>query len=349
MPEPRNIKIPSTLIDAIDGLPDAAFLVADDGTILAVNSAAASMFEYSRSQLIGSHIEELMPSSARSYHLEVRTSALADRRPRDFSSGRAFDCERRGGDKFRADIMLSPTEIDGVPMTWASVRDLDRPSPLDANRQQVLDTFDAIGQMAASTFDLGNDFSKVASRFNEIIPHDRMSVMLISEQDPQMVEVAFLSGEGISRYEQGSIVPLADSATGWVAKAREMTWFNVKNAKFAPPGMQTGFKHGIIEGCGVPLFDGDDVIGMLGIETKNPDGFSEFQRGLIQRLASHLSVAVMNQRMRIRLTNQNDEIEAVGEIARIVSSSPDLDSAFSVVSELIEQQVVLSELSVGAE
>jgi len=341
-----KIEIPSALIDAINGLADAAFLVADDGVILAVNSAAAKMFDYSESQLVGSQVDELMPSAAREYHHGVRTGAVADRRPRHFTSGATFECERRGGDRFHADIMLSPTEIDSVPMTWAVVRDLDRPSPMDEGRRQALDTLDAIGYMTASTFDLSNDFSKVADRIKEIIPHDRMSVMLIYEEDPKMVEVAFLSGEVQSGYEQGALVPLVDSATSWVVKSRSVTSFTAKNARFSPPGMQAGFKQGLIEGFGVPLFDGDDVIGMLGLGTRNPQGFSEFQRGLIERMARHLSVAVMNQRMRARLHSQSDQLKAIGEIARVVSSTTDLNSAFTSVSALIARQVSYDRLSV---
>ena len=82
-----KIEVPASLIDAINGLPDAVFLVMDDGVIIAANVAADDMFGYSHSQLIGSQVDELMPAGAREYHHKVRTDATSDRRLRQFTSG----------------------------------------------------------------------------------------------------------------------------------------------------------------------------------------------------------------------------------------------------------------------
>ena len=109
--------IPVSIIDAINGLPDAAFLVSNDGTIVASNTMAAKMFGYTRAQLIGSQVDDLMPESARGYHRKVRLGAVEEPRPRSFTSGTTFECERRNGEVFQADINLSPTEIEGVPLT----------------------------------------------------------------------------------------------------------------------------------------------------------------------------------------------------------------------------------------
>jgi PAS domain S-box-containing protein len=46
--------IPVSLTGAVNGLPDAALVVGNDGVIVAVNTAAARMFGYTRTQLIGS-------------------------------------------------------------------------------------------------------------------------------------------------------------------------------------------------------------------------------------------------------------------------------------------------------
>ncbi len=346
MASTNMIEIPSSLIDAINGLPDAAFLVMDSGTIIAANVVADKMFGYSHSQLIGSQVDELMPAAARSYHHKVRTGASTDRRLRQFTSGRTFECERRDGEVFQADIMLSPTEIDGVPMTWAIVRDLDAPSEANAGRQQALAALDALGRMAASTFDLQNDFEEVAERLKEVVPHDRIGVALLCEDDPEMVEIAFLSGDDHPAFEAGERVPLSISATSWVVQTKARVLFTKRKSEFAPPAVLAGFEQGYTESCGAPLFDGKTVIGMLMLSTRRERGFSEFQKGLIDRLAAHLSVGIVNQRIRGRLQAKTREIESIGEIGKRISSSPDLNSAFLAACESINRLVPYDRLSV---
>ncbi|MCI0805068.1 MAG: PAS domain S-box protein, partial [Chloroflexi bacterium] len=326
----RNV--PATLIDAINGLPDAVFLVMDDGVIIAANTAAGEMFGYSQSQLLGSQVDELIPAGVRAYHQKVRTDAASDRRLRRFDSGRTFDCERRGGEVFQADVMLSPTRIDGVSMTWAIVRDLDAPNEADAGREQELSALDVIGHMAASAFNLHDDFPKVAERLKEVIPHNRIGVALLCEDDPDVVEIAFLSGEDHPIFKEGERTPISSSATGRVVQTRARVSFTKAKTEFAPPAILAGLKQGFNEYCGAPLFDGDSVIGMMMLSTRDARGFSEFQKGLIDRLAKHLSVGIVNERMRGRLRAKTREIESIGEIGKKISSSPDLDAAFSAAS-----------------
>lgn len=335
MTSTENIHVPDSLIDAVNALPDAAFLVGVDGVIVAVNNNASSVFGYSRSQLVGSSIDELMPESARGYHEKARESYESERKPRQFSSGRTFECERRDGSVFQADIVLSPTKIEGVPMTWALVRDLDQPTDLNAGRRQAMVALDTIGHMAASTFDLDKDFATVAERLQEVVPHDRIGLALLCEDDQEMVEIVFLAGDDHPLYKQGERVPRSSSTVGWVSETRAHVSFKKSKTEFAPPAILAGFKKGYTEVCAAPLFDGDSIIGSLVLSTREARGFSEFQKSLIARLANHLSVSVVNGRMREKLQAQVHETELISEIGQLISASPDLESAFSLARNSI--------------
>ncbi|MDG0870725.1 PAS domain S-box protein [Candidatus Lucifugimonas marina] len=340
------MRIPDSITDALNGLPDAAFLVDDAGTIVAVNDAATSMFGYSRGQLIGSIVDDLMPASAREYHKGVRTKALEDRKHRSFTSGSTFECERRDGELFQADINLSPTTIDGVAMTWALVRDLDGPAESNEGRRQALTTLDAIGRMATSTFDLENDFASVAEALNDVVSHDRIAVMLISENDPSLAEVLFVAGDVHPDYPVGTVVPVRDSAMSRVVAAGEPVSFTHRLLRTAPPAVKKGLDNGYTETYGVPLIDSEGVFGMVMVATKNPRMFSEFQKHLIARMGDHLAVAVTGQRMRTRVRDQAAEIDLVNEIGQVVSSSPDLGSEFSSAEDLIRGFVPFDRFSV---
>jgi len=329
--------IPVSVIDAVNGLPDAAFLVGNDGVIVAANTAAAKMFGYTHTQLIGSQVDELMPESAREYHKRVRLGAVEEPRPRSFTSGVTFECERRNGQLFQADINLSPTEIDGVPLTWAIVRDLDTSDQANTGCREAMVALDAIGRMAATTFNLERDFAAVAERLNEVVPHDRIAVMLIDEDDPSQIEVLAVAGEPHPDYPVGTKVAVSESAITWVTKSRGLVSFTSDQVEYAPPLAQLILRGGYTETFGVPLFDGDSIIGIVMAATKNPRKYSEFQKSLLVRMGDHLAVAVANQRMRVRVEAQSSVIELIGAIGKITSSSSDLKSAFSSANTSIQQ------------
>jgi PAS domain S-box-containing protein len=338
--------IPSPLTDAVNGLPDAAFLVGDDGVILTANIAATKMFGYSHGQLIGSQVDDLMPQSARGYHQSVREGAVADRKPRSFTSGTTFECERRGGELFQADINLSPTVVDGVQMTWALVRDLDGPTEANTGRRQALTALDAIGRMAASTFDLQKDFASVAARLNEVVPHDRIVVSLVREDDSTIADVSFVAGDVPRDYPVGTEIKVAETAIAWMQRSGQPVSFVCDQIEYAPPTVQTGLSEGYTETYCVPLFDGDEIVGSVIAGTKNPRKYSEFHKHLMSRMGDHLAVAIVNQRMRARVQAQADEIRLIGDIGQMVSSSTDLNEAFAAAEDLIRVFVHFDRLAI---
>jgi len=342
------MNIPSSLTDAVNGLPDAAFLVGDDGVIHAVNTAATNMFGYSQGQLVGSQVDDLMPESARDYHEKVRTGAATDRKPRSFTSGTTFECERRGGELFQADINLSPTEVDGVNMTWAIVRDLDGPAEENTGRRQAMTALDAVGRMATASFDFGKDFHVVQKELQKIVPHHRIAITLLSQDDPSLVEVAYREGKFDTEFLPGETIPYEGSATRQIVDARTRVSFTKREIDAAPWTLRDGLRADFHEVCGLPLLDGDTVIGMLLLATKLPRGFSAFQKRLMDRLADHLSVAIVNQRMRTRIQKQADEIRLVVDIGQVVSSSTDLAEAFEAAEDMIRSFIHFDRLAVYA-
>ena len=338
--------ISKSITDAVNGLTDAAFLVDDSGVIVAANRVATAMFGYTRGQLVGSQVDDLMPMDAREYHKNARAGAVADRQPRSFTSGVTFECERRGGERFQADINLSPTEVDGVPMTWAIVRDLDGPTELNEGRRQAMAALDAIGKVATSTFDLDQDFSSVAEGLAKVVPHSRIAVLIRSQSEPSQVEVVYRAGEFSKKFKKGETVPYATSATRAVVDAGTQLYYSSKNFESAPASVQAGLGQGMTGTCVSPILDSETVIGSLIVATKHPSGFTEFQRGLIDRLASHVSVAIVNGRMREMVEKQADEIQLVNEIGQLVSSSADLERAFTSAEELIRRFIHFDRLSI---
>ena len=121
MARPIYTETPEQLLEA---MPDAIVMVGGDGRVVRVNRLAESLSGYSRVELIGLAVEDLVPKALRSAHLAHR--ATYQRHPSVRSMGTHLDIRfrRKDGSVFPADIALSPVRTAQGVLIVASVRDI---------------------------------------------------------------------------------------------------------------------------------------------------------------------------------------------------------------------------------
>ncbi len=121
MARPANTDAGEQLLEA---MPDAIVMVAMDGRVVRVNRQAESLSGYSREELVGMAVEELVPEALRAGHVAHRTGYQA--RPSVRSMGSHLDIwfRRKDGSEFPADIALSPVATEQGVLVLASVRDI---------------------------------------------------------------------------------------------------------------------------------------------------------------------------------------------------------------------------------
>ncbi|HZF09771.1 MAG TPA: PAS domain S-box protein [Thermoanaerobaculia bacterium] len=98
--------------DLVEATPDALLMLNQDGRIVLVNCQAERFFEYSREELLGRPVEEL-----------VRSKHFADSCP-PLSHGLDLYGRRKEGGEFPAEISLSPMEIPEGTFATMTVRDV---------------------------------------------------------------------------------------------------------------------------------------------------------------------------------------------------------------------------------
>ena len=127
---PKILLAPNKLADSrfrtlIEEAPDAILQVDEQGTIVIANRTSERMFGYTREELLGSNVDQLVPDVNRSAHAEQRASFL--------SSGVSIPMEKRVGDlharrkdgtEFPAEIGLSPVKTGAGLFVTAVVRDV---------------------------------------------------------------------------------------------------------------------------------------------------------------------------------------------------------------------------------
>src|SRR5690606_36960673 len=123
---PFSMNTDKTLSELIEIIPDAALVVDAAGTIVLVNTLFAEMFGYRRKELLGAHLDSLLPEAARGAHRGHVGGFFVKGENREMGRGLQFLGQRKSGENFHVDIKLSHVVLDGQPYAIAFVRDATR-------------------------------------------------------------------------------------------------------------------------------------------------------------------------------------------------------------------------------
>src|SRR6266540_1940347 len=89
----------------------------------------------------------------------------------------------------------------------------------------------------------------------------------------------------------------------------------------------------------VPLIVKNRVIGVIDIESPQPDHFTEDHKRLLTLIASRMAVGIENARLYTRITRQAKTLLLLNEIARELTSILNLDEVLKRVGELLSRLI----------
>ncbi len=110
--------------ELLEAAPDAILEVDGDGRIVLMNAATEQTFGYSREELLGKTVDQLVPQELRSQHVHHRLGyeKLPIRRP--MGTGVHLEGQRKDGSRFPVEISLSPVESAEGLRVSAVIRDV---------------------------------------------------------------------------------------------------------------------------------------------------------------------------------------------------------------------------------
>jgi len=108
----------------LEAVPDGIVITGADGRIVFVNGQTVALSGYSREELLGMSVDELVPDEMRPRHARHRESYEREPGVRPMGSHLDIRFRRRDGSEFPADIALSPLRTERGLLTVASVRDV---------------------------------------------------------------------------------------------------------------------------------------------------------------------------------------------------------------------------------
>src|SRR5213596_1662461 len=108
----------------LNAAPNAMIMVDSAGVITFANASATTVFGYSLSELIGRHIETLIPERFRDRHVGDRKGFLSEPSSRAMGAGRDLFGRRKDGSEFPVEVGLNPIHTGQGLFVLASVIDI---------------------------------------------------------------------------------------------------------------------------------------------------------------------------------------------------------------------------------
>lgn len=109
---------------AVDASPNGMVMIDDQGKIVLANRESARMFGYAHKELVGKRIEELVPASIRTEHVEYRREFFSAPTARKMGAGRDLQGLRKDRSAFPIEIGLNPTRGETGMMVLAAIVDI---------------------------------------------------------------------------------------------------------------------------------------------------------------------------------------------------------------------------------
>lgn len=108
----------------LESLPDATVIANQFGLIVFVNKQTEMLFGFHREEMLGEHVEMLMPLRFRDSHVDKRQSFASSPRVRPMGSGKDLYGMRKDGSEFPVEIYLSPMQTENGLLILSSHRDI---------------------------------------------------------------------------------------------------------------------------------------------------------------------------------------------------------------------------------
>jgi len=109
--------------DLIEVIPDPVVIVDPEGLILTANNHAETVFGYSRHELLGASVDQLLPERFQRSHASARANYATHPHERTMGGGLELAGRRKGGEEFPAEVSLKPIQTDQGPIVVCLIRD----------------------------------------------------------------------------------------------------------------------------------------------------------------------------------------------------------------------------------
>ncbi len=311
---PEMLDDPALFRSIFAAYPDALLLVDASGTIELANPAAEGLLGYTADELVGLGVDALVPDSIRPRHAEYRAGYAKSPRPRPMGTDMELVAKRRDGSEVMVEISLSPLASRGVQHVVVAIRGIGNYPRVKRALQRTAyaECVARMGRVAVDARDAAVLLEELPAAALEAL-QARVAVMYLLEPDQASFRVVagagLLAGEGVGAHvpnERGTVLGevLASARPVIVADYRQEPHWRLRPACA---------EAGLLSALAVPLTDRGQVVGVLSVQSVQPQRFGEDESRFLQSL-SNLLAATLQRVQSEESLNHAQRLESVGQL-----------------------------------
>jgi len=190
-----------------------------------------------------------------------------------------------------------------------------------------------VADVVNTTLDLDTTLRRVAELVRKVIDYEIFGILLLNEKT-QDLRMRFQVGYTREVAERMRI-KVGEGVTGIAAQRREAVLVGdvTQDPRYisAIPNVRSEIA--------VPLIIKNRLIGVIDIESPQPNHFTEEHKRLLTLIASRMAVGIENARLYTRTTRQARTLVLLNEIARELTSILNLDELLRRIAELLSRLI----------
>jgi PAS domain S-box-containing protein len=157
----------------LEAAPDAMVIVDQEGMIVMVNAQTEKFFGYERDDMLGKHVERLVPTRFRDVHPFHRNQYGKNPRLRPMGADLELYARRQDGTEFPVEISLSPMETEEDNLLIAAIRDITERKRAEARFRGLLES----APDAVVVVDQEGVIQLVNSQTEKLFGYDRLEIV----------------------------------------------------------------------------------------------------------------------------------------------------------------------------
>jgi formate hydrogenlyase transcriptional activator len=333
----------------------AVFLLDPEGRILTWSPGAERMKGYKAEEIIGRHFSCFFTPE------DIERGKPQERLRVAAGLGRSEDeCwrVRKDGSRFWAwDILTAIHDKDGKIQSFMQVT-CDLTERKQAEDALVLELSNAL----LANLDVRKLLFAISEGIRRIVPHDLAAVALYDPETSQFRAQQLDASFGKNILPGELLIPLECSVAGQVFRSREpLLLSRLDTKRFSSEATAHLAAARIQSACCVPLVGRDQMLGTLGVFSKQEAAFTEKNLHMVAQFANHVSSALDNALAFRRITELCDRLEqekryleeelhAESGFEDIIGENPDLKRVLGQVETVAATEatvLILGETGTG--
>jgi len=198
---------------------------------------------------------------------------------------------------------------------------------------EVLATFTEIGEEVNASLDLDEVLAHAAALIKRHIDYELFGVLMV-DCDGNCLRHRFAVGypPGLA---ENLRVPIGQGITGTAAA----TGHSVRVGDVTQDARYINAIDTVRSELAVPLMFRGTCIGVLDIQSRQPDYFTKDQQNILTLLASRLAIAIENARLFQKERAQSETLMVLTEVSREISSILDVEELLRRAAELVKRVI----------